>query len=381
VRVAVYSDFAYRRRGDAIWAEQAFVLFAAGLADCVDELLLVGRLDPEPGRWHYRLPRGVELVPLPHYGRLSNPLRALAAMLRSLGRFWRLLGRVDCVWLMGPHPLSIAFALLAALRGRRVALGVRQDFPEYVRTRHPGARVMRTAAVALERMFRLLGRATRVVAVGPQLAANYARTRRLLEISVSLVPEGSIVSLEQATSRRFDGELRVLSVGRLDPEKNPLLLADVLAALDRRGGDWRLVVCGEGALEDELRARIAALELSDRAELRGYVSLEDGLPELYRQSHVLLHVSWTEGMPQVLLEAFAAGLPVVATAVGGVEAAVGDAALLIPPGDARAAAEAVARLAGDSALRQTLVERGLERVRGLTLESQCRAVARFLAAE
>ena len=45
-------------------------------------------------------------------------------------------------------------------------------------------------------------------------------------------------------------------------------------------------------------------------------------------------MSWTEGLPQVLFEAFAAGTPVVATAVGGVPEAVGDAALLIPPGDA-----------------------------------------------
>ena len=55
--------------------------------------------------------------------------------------------------------------------------------------------------------------------------------------------------------------------------------------------------------------------------------LRDGLLALYRSAHVLLHVSWTEGLPQVLFEAFAAGLPVVATDVGGVAEAAGDGAL------------------------------------------------------
>ena len=59
-------------------------------------------------------------------------------------------------------------------------------------------------------------------------------------------------------------------------------------------------------------------------------------------SDVFLHVSWTEGVPQVLFEAFAAGLPVVATDVGGVAQAVDGAALLVAPGDALAAAKRAA---------------------------------------
>jgi len=126
-------------------------------------------------------------------------------------------------------------------------------------------------------------------------------------------------------------KLRVLSVGRLDEEKNPLLLADVLANLRDGDSRWRLVVCGEGTLEGALAERLEQRGLADAADLSGYVQLDQGLMELYRSSHALLHVSWTEGVPQVLSEAFAARLPVVATAVGGVAEAVGEAALLIAP--------------------------------------------------
>src|SRR5207245_1791237 len=79
-----------------------------------------------------------------------------------------------------------------------------------------------------------------------------------------------------------------------------------------RGCRWRLVVCGDGPLRGELERRLTELGVSHRAELRGYVPINGGLLEVYRSSHAFLHVSLTEGFPQVLGEAFASRLPVVA---------------------------------------------------------------------
>jgi glycosyltransferase involved in cell wall biosynthesis len=80
----------------------------------------------------------------------------------------------------------------------------------------------------------------------------------------------------------------------------------------------------------------------------------------------------------VLFEAYASGLPVVATDTGGVAAAAEGSALLVPPGDAAAAADAVARLASDAALRRRLVTEGLERARAHTSESEQERLVRFL---
>jgi glycosyltransferase involved in cell wall biosynthesis len=379
VRLAVYTDYVYRREGDAVYAERAFALFLAALAEHVDRLVIVGRLDPRSGASHYRLPASVEFVPLPHYSNLVNARESVPAMARSLGRFWRVLRDVDTAWLLGPYALSVLFAGLAALRGRRVALGVRQDLPRYVRSRHPGRRWVHMAADALEWTYRTLARRWRVVVVGPELARNYGRARRVLPITVSLVPSGAIAGAAEAAARPYDGELVALSVGRLEREKNPLLLADVLARLRELDPRWRLVVAGEGPLEGELRARLRSLGVEHAADVRGYVPIDGGLPELYRSSHAFLHVSWTEGLPQVLFEAFAAGLPVVATEVGGVAGAAGDAALLVPPGDAERPAAELARIGSDPELRARLVAAGLARVREHTLEAESRRVAEFLA--
>lgn len=379
MRLAVYTDYVYRREGDAVYAERAFALFLAALAEHVERLVIVGRLDPRPGSSHYRLPDAVEFVPLPHYPSLVDVRRSVPAMVRSVGRFWRVLRDVDTAWLLGPYLLSVVFAGLTVARRRKVALGVRQDTPRYARSRHPDRRWVHRAADLLDWAYRTIARRASVVTVGPQLAEHYGGARRVLPITVSLVPESQIASEAELRARSYDGELVALSVGRLEREKNPLLLADVLARLRERDPRWRLVVAGEGPLEGELRERLRALGVASAADLRGYVPIDGGLPELYRSSHAFLHVSWTEGLPQVLFEAFAAGLPVVATEVGGVPAAAGEAALLVPPGDAERPAEELARLGADAELRERLVRAGLERVRRHTLEAESRRVADFLA--
>lgn len=377
-RLAVYTDYAYRRSGGRVYADRAFTLFLGRLARELDGMVVVGRLDPRPGRSHYPLAAGVRFVALPHYRALSRPLGAAIAMARSLRRFWRALDEVDGAWLLGPHPLALVFALVCRARGRTVVLGVRQNTPAYVRSRHPGSRGLALAATALDAAYRLLARGCPTVVVGPELARRYARAQQQLEIAVVLVGEAEIAAGD-AARRSYDGELTILSVGRLETEKNPLLLADVLAGLCAGGRRWRLRVCGEGPLAAELADRAAALGVGDRLELLGYVPVDGPLLDLHRSSHLFLHVSLTEGLPQVLFEAFASRLPVVATDVGGVAAAVRDAALLAAPSDAHAAAAQLDRLAHDEGLRERLTDAGVELVRRSSLDSETQRLGRFLA--
>ena len=186
MRIGVYTDYTYRRAGGRVYAERAFALFLARLADELDRVVVVGKVSREPGATRYALPESTAFVELPYYGRLGLSVEALVAMARSLSVFWRLLGDVDGVWLLGPHPLALAFAGLAAVRRKKIALGVRQDFPAYVRARHPSRRWMHAVGDLLEAIWRVLARFVPMIAVGPALAAEY-RPDSTLEIAVSLV--------------------------------------------------------------------------------------------------------------------------------------------------------------------------------------------------
>jgi glycosyltransferase involved in cell wall biosynthesis len=386
MRLGVFSDIRYRFDGESLSTHQAFVRFVTSLPPRVDEVVLFGRLDPEAGRSHYVLPRErVRFVPLPHYARVT----AVAAQVRQLratrAAFRRELASLDAVWIFGPHPVAVALAWTARSHGIPLFLGVRQQYVPYIAGRLPNKRWAWAIGVAyaLEFAFRRLARSAPTVAVGDEIAHAYGAGRAaVLTTGFSLIREADIVSADEVESRDWDGDLSILSVGRLDPEKNPLLLLDVLDRVLQASGRWRLTVVGEGQLEEELRGRAAALGLEHAVEFVGYVPQGDELRDLYRRHHAFLHVSLTEGLPQVLFEAHAAGLATVATEVGGVGPFVRRtrSALLVPPADADAAARALRRLAEDSQLRSTLVANGLATVRSETMEQQLDRIAAFFRA-
>ncbi len=182
--------------------------------------------------------------------------------------------------------------------------------------------------------------------------------------------------------RDWTGPVELLAVGRIDLEKNPLLLVEALARLQRERSDrYVLRLVGRGPLEDAVRRHAHRLGVDRRIVFGGYVPFGPALLQLYRRAHILVHVSLTEGVPQVLIESLACGTPVVATDVGGVRTALdaGRAGLLVPPSDVQGLVDAVNRLVDDGDLRDRLVARGLEIARAATLEAEADRVARFIA--
>ena len=332
-----------------------------------------------PCRFPYRL-RAAEFVPLPYYRSGADLTEVLRTIPGAIRQFWRALDQLDVVWVLGPNPpQALLFALLAMLRRRKVVLGVRQNLPELIRRRRPREPVVVAAAYLMEGAFRALSHLVPVVVVGPDLARRYRGAKSMLSLYVSLLGESDLLAGDD-DRRRYDGEeLVMLSVGRLDPEKNPLLLADVLERALKTDPRWRLYVCGDGPLASALAERAAQLSVAHRLGHHGYVPIDDGLWDFYRTAHVLLHVSMSEGVPQVILEAFAARLPVVATAVGGVGDLVAGRGLLVPPANPDAAAAALARLVADTDLRGRLVESAQRAAAANTLEAECSRLAGFLS--
>lgn len=380
LRIGVYTDYTYHQTDGGTYAERAFAVFLNQLADHFASFKIIGRLDPSPGRARYRLAEKIEFVPLPFYGRLTQLGAVARATGRAMAAFWRAIDDLDVVWLLGPHPFVFGFGAMAWLRGRGVVLGVRQDSVNYMRWRHPGKRWHLRAARLMEWSFIQLGRFAPVVAVGPDIAARYGKSAdQVLSIAVSLIRPDQLRDPSLALEKDYSGPLTVLSVGRLDAEKNPLLLVETIAKLHDQDERWRLVICGEGDLEQEMRLRVSELGLDEVVSWRGYLPVDDGLSAAYDSAHFLLHVSWTEGLPQILLEAFAHCLPVVATDVGGIQAAFGDVVKLVPPGDLLAPAESLAELADDPDERRELVVRARAKIEQFTIGKETARLADFVA--
>lgn len=170
----------------------------------------------------------------------------------------------------------------------------------------------------------------------------------------------------------------VLAAGRLSPEKGFGVLVEAAATICTADPAAGVVIFGEGALRPELERRVAELGLSDRVVLPGF---RTDLDSLIGAAEVVVLPSFTEGLPNVALEASAAGVPVVATAVGGTPEVVADGAtgFLVPGGEPAALAAKVGELLRDTALRTRMGAAGRGRMRArFTFEAQAAAYLKLL---
>ena len=148
-------------------------------------------------------------------------------------------------------------------------------------------------------------------------------------------------------------------VGRLSPEKGHAVFLRALAQARMREPRLHGLIVGQGPERETLEKELSRLDLSGRCVFAGHVR---PLAPYYNAMDMLVLPSFSEGMPNAALEGMAMGLPLAASAVGGVPEVVrhGETGLLLPPGDVLALADALLRLAGDAQERARLGQAGRE---------------------
>jgi glycosyltransferase involved in cell wall biosynthesis len=204
---------------------------------------------------------------------------------------------------------------------------------------------------------------------GRVTALSAADLRQQLDLGLSpawkyaVIPNGIDVDRFAAApkARSFEGAPVVGAVGRFTEEKGHAVLLEAFARFRARRPGARLVLVGYGPLEADLRARAARLGLDGSATFAGVRDSVDvlGAFDLFAQP------SLYESQGLAILEAQAAGVPVVATDVGGVRDGVehGVTGLRVPAGDPGALASALESMAADPATAAAMAERARERVR------------------
>jgi glycosyltransferase involved in cell wall biosynthesis len=206
------------------------------------------------------------------------------------------------------------------------------------------------------------------IAVGTAVADSFARMYHFLPAAT--IPNGIDLARFSRSGPRgdwrrshgfTDDEILIVSTGRLEPQKNPLALANAIARLP----NVKLLLAGEGGLRPLLEGR-------ERVHLLG---LRDDIPDILAAANVFALTSDWEGLPLAVIEAMAAGLPVVATNVGSVSEAVehGRTGLLVPAGDERRLLEALATLTADPARRFQMGVAAQARARAFGVEAMVTA--------
>lgn len=274
---------------------------------------------------------------LPRFGRRWQPQCWLSALQLRHGR-WIREQQFDCLLASWAYPDTVAAAQLARCL----------DLPLVAKVHGSDINGLPSAGTRRERVASALSSAEAVLVVSQALAEQVERLG---------IPGSRIRVLYNGVNRqRFSpgdrsvacaalgldtATKRILFVGNLKASKGCLDLLEALPQLVAGEPAARLVMIGDGPDRAAIMQRIRSLGLTDVVSLPGAVAHQQ-LPDWFRAADLLCLPSHAEGVPNVVLEAMASGLPVVATRVGGIpEVLPPDAGLLVPVGDTSALAAAL----------------------------------------
>jgi glycosyltransferase involved in cell wall biosynthesis len=250
--------------------------------------------------------------------------------------------------------LRCSYGLVAAALARTPAVVATQQL--FSDIRHPRAIIRQNVVAAA---------VDRYIAVSKDLARRLGATPLFPRRKIRVVPNAvRVATFESARAGVLRATLTggveqpvILTLARLDRQKDLPTLVRAAALVPGA----RFIVAGEGPERAMLEREVGRLGLVGRLLLLGH---RDDVPELLASCDLFVLPSLYEGLPVSVLEAMAAGRPVVATAAGGTDEAVvhGLTGLLVPPGDAAALAGAIRQVLADPALSRRLASAGRERV-------------------
>lgn len=372
-----------------LWeAEGSFARYVDSLAPYFDRVVLsVPVFETPPATGSPVRAKNVSLAPLPYFPGPRQFYPRLPSMLARL-RTW--VDQCDVIHLRVPSPAAIFAFRLARARRKPVFLLVVGDYQALLP--HLGYAGIKKALFAGYVAFEEW--ALRFMTMRVLTFANGRALREKHEAHGATVHETrtttlSLSDIATRTDTCAQPRIRILTVSRIDPRKGLRMLPSMIAALAAEGLDVTIDIVGPpiGLIGDSEREAIAAdaarLRVADRVTLQGAVALDRLMP-MYREFDLfVLPTRPGEGIPRVLMEAMAAGLPVVTSDVAGISSLVTDRenGLLVPDGSINALVDAVRSLITTPALRQRLIQGGYATARAHTLERQAAALMQTVSAE
>ena len=318
---------------------------------------------------------------------LVPELRAHGIEVHSLGAtgnvdvrwVWRLrdlvaAGRYDVVHFHLPYTAALGRLATASLP--------RATRPRIVYTEHSLwnrmavlVKVLNRATIGLDQSLIVVSEAAR-----DALPAALKGRARVIVHSVDLTKSDALVARHDELRRAVrdelgvpEGHLLAITVANLRAEKGYDVLVEAVALLCERDVPVTIAAAGRGPLEGDVRTELCDRGLDGRLKLLGH---RDDVLELLCGSDVFVLASRQEGLPVALMEATSVGLPIVATAVGGVPQVLTDGVdgMVVPPGRPSELADAIQRLVDDPELRKRLGAAAKERSSMFDVSSACREI-------
>lgn len=374
----VFDDQIYYFNGQAYFSEESHLLFMIELSRYFRKAVFCSRVKSGSMVLPYTVPSEIEVFALPYYRDVPSLCLKLPVLGRKLVRLLsRCVDQMDVLVLSWPHPISLILLYLVrrSMSKKVVALLVRQNMRELVRLRYRGFRkLVATLFVRLlEWQLSLLGRRCLIFVVDERIRAKMRPVfPNVYSVALPVISSKHIDPRENPEEHKTRETLRLLFVGRLEPEKGLTVLLEAVALLKKYRSNFHLDIVGSGQDLRQLTKLIEQMDIGGNLSLWGYLPFGDMLFKRYRQADIFVLPSLSEGTPNVLVEAMAFGLPIVASNVGGCQRLVHDRrnGLLVKPRDAEALSNALLELLDDEGLRTQLGLQARRDVHPWLLEEQ-----------
>jgi len=316
-------------------------------------------------------------IDVPFYPGLKIGIPSLTVAVETLAE-----GRFDAIHVCSPGPVGIAGALVARALRLPLVGSYHTELTAYAALRSQDTRVANAMEEAVRSFYDACDlvlspspasdEALERIGVSGQRLARWDRGVDTTRFDPSLRGQLKLPGGDLRGGNPPGDTINVLYAGRITREKGSELLADAFLAARRHDPRLQLVLAGGGPEQEQLRLRE---RLGEHATFLGWLQGRD-LAQVYASADIFLFPSATDTFGQVILEAQASGLPVVAVARGGPLSLVRDgiSGLLCEP-DAEALAERVSELAASPLLRRRLTAAGLTAVRERTWEGALERLA------
>jgi len=383
VRLGIVYHMPFWRGADGTLreVEGSFARYVDSLAPHFDEIsLCVPVLSAPRGEGTPIRSRNVSLAPLPNF---EGPVQFYPKLLQILPRLGRWVHGVDVLHCRVPTPAAVFAFAFARLFRRPTFLLVVGDLRALLPSMpYRGVKrlLWRGYTEFEEAAMRWMARSSLTFANGEALTRKYDRaSSSAIETRTTTIAAADIASRGDTCQTK---NVRLLCVSRIDPRKGLRVLPAAVRTLVDRGFDVTLDIIGPpvgspGVEEQQaLLAESRRLVVDDRVRCLPPMALDALLPAYRAYDIFVLPTLPGEGIPRVLLEAMAGGLPVVTTAVAGIPSLITNEnnGLLIETSSSDAVAAAVARLIDDGDLRRRLISGGAATARRHTLEHQAEII-------
>lgn len=332
-----------------------------------------------PGKTPLDLPDNVEILHLPHYNGPEDLIRTLPKIIPELVRKSRskAVKNADLVGMVAPSTLSVIpivgthhidrkphFLIMRGDKRKTVAGHTKGDLLK-------GA-VYKSVIRTYDRFFSNITRRDNAVllTIGDlkQAISEYGYRAEDAHVFRPLIPERIILDQPRRTGKSATD---VLYVGRLSGEKGVDTLIEAFATVVKHEPDSQLQIVGSGPARQELQRLAQELGIAESVHFHGFVPKGPQLWERYDAADIFVLPSRTEGLPRVVGEAMARGLPIVTTAVGGLPELIdhNENGVLVEPRTADQLAQELIAVQTNDELRTRIAEGGLKTATGLTFSA------------